>query len=253
MQIASKTVALLISSLTFLPGTGFAQRAGTGAEQLLFDSANRERIAQGLPPLKWDRVLARSASQHALRMAQQNSLSHQFSGEPDLIARATQAGARFSTIAENVAEGPSAAYIHAQWMKSPPHRANLIDSDLDSIGIAVAERNGMLFAVEDFSRAVPNLSIEEQEAPVSTLLQASGLRLLDETRDARRTCAIDRGYVGKTKPLSVVRYETADVGQVPQDLEQKIESGRYHSAAVGACPAPGHSGFARYRLAVLLY
>ena len=253
MQIASRTAALLIAALILLPRTGFSQRGGTSAEQVLFDAANRERIAQGLPLLKWDSALARAAHDHALRIAQQNSLSHQFPGEPDLTARATHAGARFSTIAENVAEGPSAANIHAQWMKSAPHRANLLDTDLDSIGIAVVQRNGMLFAVEDFSRAVPSLSFKDQEAPVSTLLETSGLRLLDDTSDARRTCALDRGYVGKTKPLSVVRYETADVNEVPRDLEQKIESGRYHSAAVGACVSGGSSGFARYRLAVLLY
>jgi len=32
-----------------------------------------------------------------------------------------------------VAEGPSAINIHAQWMKSPHHRANLLDTDLDSV------------------------------------------------------------------------------------------------------------------------
>ncbi len=253
MQIAPRTAALLIASLILLPRTGFAQQGNMNAGQVLFDSANRERRAQGLPPLRWDGTLARSAYEHALRMAQQNSLSHQFPGEPDLTARATRAGSRFSTIAENVAEGPSAANIHAQWMKSPPHRANLLDRELDSVGIGVAERKGQLFAVQDFSRAVPHLSLEEQEGPLSTLLEASGLRLLDDTRDARRTCALDRGYVGRTRPLSVVRYETADVGQVPDDLEQRIKTGRYHSAVVGACPSGGASGFTRYRLAVLLY
>ena len=253
MRIALRNAALLMASLIFLPGVSFAQRGESGAERMLFDSANREREAQGLSLLRWDSALAQAARDHALRMAQQNSLSHQLPGEPDLTARATRTGSRFSTIAENVAEGPSASSIHTQWMKSPPHRANLLDSDLDSIGIAVAERNGMLFAVEDFSRAVPSLSLKEQEAPVSTLLEASGLRLIDATSDARRTCALDRGYVGKTKPLSVFRYETADVAEVPRDLEQKIQSGRYHSAAVGACAATSSSGFAWYRLAILLY
>lgn len=253
MQIAPRTAALLIASLIFLPQGGFAQEKETSAGQVLFDSANRERTDQGLPPLKWDDTLARAAHEHALRMAQRNSLSHQFPGEPDLTARATRAGSRFSTIAENVAEGPSATNIHTQWMKSPPHRSNLLDTELDSVGVAVVERRRQLFAVEDFSRAVPNLSFEEQEAPVITLLEASGLRLLDDTGDARRTCALDRGYVGKTRPLSVVRYETEDVAQVPNDLEQKIGSGRYHSAVVGACASGSQSGFALYRLAVLLY
>jgi uncharacterized protein YkwD len=38
-------------------------------------------------------------------------------------------------------------------MKSPPHRANILDKDMDSIGVGVVERGGQLFAVEDFSQA----------------------------------------------------------------------------------------------------
>jgi uncharacterized protein YkwD len=38
-------------------------------------------------------------------------------------------------------------------MKSPPHRANILDRDMDSIGVGVVEQGGQLFAVEDFSQA----------------------------------------------------------------------------------------------------
>ncbi len=153
MQVSSRIAFLLFALLIFPPLTSRAQQKKTNAEQVLFESANRERAAHGSPPLKWDATLARAAHQHALRMAKQNSLAHQFPGEPDLPARAIQAGARFSALAENVAQGPSAANIHAQWMKSPHHRANLLDTELNSVGIAVTQRNGQLFAVEDFSRA----------------------------------------------------------------------------------------------------
>ena len=44
-------------------------------------------------------------------------------------------------------------------MKSPLHRANILDTDMDSAGIGIAERNRQLFAVEDFSKAgVPQVS-----------------------------------------------------------------------------------------------
>ena len=68
--------------------------------------------------LRWDPALAAAAHQHALRMAQANQLSHQFPGEPPVQDRARQAGARFSVIAENVAQGPSVAGLHTQWMNS---------------------------------------------------------------------------------------------------------------------------------------
>src|SRR6266849_2979827 len=78
--------ALLIASLFLQAETVRAQQKPTGAEQALFDSANRERIAQGLSPLKWDNTLALAARKHALLMAQKNYLSHQFPGEPALDA-----------------------------------------------------------------------------------------------------------------------------------------------------------------------
>jgi len=42
---------------------------------------------------------------------------------------------------------------HSQFMRSSAHRANILDSDMDSIGIGVAERGGQLFVVEDFANA----------------------------------------------------------------------------------------------------
>ena len=39
------------------------------------------------------------------------------------------------------------------FMKSPQHRGNILDGDMDSAGIGVAEGNGQLFAVEDFGKA----------------------------------------------------------------------------------------------------
>src|SRR6202790_3129329 len=144
-------------------------------------------------------------------MAQQNALSHQFPGEPAMSDRASRAGARFSSLAENVALAPSAEGIHQQWMNSPPHRANLLDPQLDSVGIAVAESNGTLFAVEDFSLAAGSLSVTEQEKIVNVQLQSLGLHLLNDLDDARRSCLLDNGYAGSHQPSFVLHYATPDL------------------------------------------
>jgi hypothetical protein len=230
-----------------------AQGNAGGAEQTLLQLANRERSAQGLAPLKWSATLAEAARQHALRLAQQNTLSHQLPGEPGLADRASRAGARFSTLAENVAEGPSAEGIHQQWMNSAPHRANLLDPQLNSVGIAVADRNGTLFAVEDFSVVVGDMSAPDQEKLVGTQLQKEGLRLLNNTSDARRSCAMDNGYAGSHRPSFVLHYATPDLQTLPDMLEQRIHTGKYHSAVVGACQSNGKFGFSSYRVAVLLF
>jgi len=130
----------------------WAQPASAGAERVLFDSVNHERRAQGLPALRWNEALADAAQRHAQEMSRQDSVSHTLPGEPSLASRATKAGARFSWISENIVQSTSAAGAHEQFMKSPNHRANILDGDMDSVGIGVAERHGQLFVVEDFAK-----------------------------------------------------------------------------------------------------
>lgn len=123
------------------------------AESQLFVSINQVRRANGLSPLRWDQSLAIAARRHAEMMARHRSAQHAFKDEPGLSARARQAGAHFGWLSENVIEGPSPEYIHTQFMRSPAHRANIMDRDMDSIGVGVAEHDGQLFAVEDFSQS----------------------------------------------------------------------------------------------------
>lgn len=244
--VALSVIALLITSYSV-----YAQSEVAGAERALFDALNRERTAQGLPALQWDQALASAAREHAVRMAQRNVLSHQLPGEPAVQDRATQAGARFSLIAENIAVAATPAAIHAAWMQSPHHRENILDPQLTVVGIAVVKGNDGLFAVQDFSQAVANLNIDQQEREIIANLNARGLRATQVTVEARKTCGMDRGYVGP-RPLSVVRFETTDLSRLPDNLEQKIRSGRYRSATVGACQGGDAAGFARFRIAVVL-
>jgi uncharacterized protein YkwD len=159
MRILFRIAIALLTCVFSVPVATWAQASSAQGTEIierdLFDYANHERSAQGLPALRWNHALALAAQKHAAVMAQKGSLSHQFPGEASLSGRAGQSGAHFVWLAENVAQGPSAQIIHAEWVKSPNHRANLLDRDMDSIGIAVAQRDGQWFAVEDFSKAKP--------------------------------------------------------------------------------------------------
>ncbi len=130
-----------------------AQEFASRAERELFSACNRERQAQGLPTLKWNTSLAEAARRHAQLMVTNQTISHQFPGEPSLSTRASRAGVSWMGLAENVAEAPSPQEIHSLWMHSPGHRANILDRNLDSIGVAVIERGAEYYAVEDFSKA----------------------------------------------------------------------------------------------------
>ena len=152
MRIVIRTTGWLMLGLATIL-TAQAQSGATTSEQQLFLSVNRARRNVGLPALKWNEALASAAKRHAGIMAEHGEAQHGFAGEPALASRVTQAGARFVWLSENVALGPRVEAIEAEFLRSPNHRANILDSDMDSIGVGIVERGGELFAVEDFSKA----------------------------------------------------------------------------------------------------
>lgn len=251
-RLGHKTARTIV--FVFLFGQAcLARQKVPDTERTLFDAVNRERTERKLPLLKWDEGLARAARKHAQLMAEHDLLDHQVPGEPDLAIRAREAGASFSHITENIGMGVSADSFHEGWMHSPGHRANILDDLADSIGIAVVEGDGELYAVEDFARAVKVLSIEEQEKRVGEILVARGLHLISIGPDARKSCELEHDYAGNSKAKYVAHYETPNISQLPEPAEKEIQSRRYKSAAVGACLPRESSGFTRFRIVVLLY
>jgi len=256
--ITSSLAVMCLATALGTAGHARAQSVSNGpdsiAEQYLFTMANQERQQRGLPTLHWDSTLYRAANNHAREMASRESISHQYPGEAELATRGKLAGAHFSVISENVAEAPTAVWIHDAWMKSEGHRKNLLDPDVDSVAIRVLSRKGQLYAVEDFDRSVQDLSLDAQEHAVDALLKAtSSLNVLPSTSDARRTCAMETGYAGSHEPWFVMRYTAGDLTQLPDQLKTKLTSGKYHQAVVGACDAHHTDAFTAYNIAVLLY
>ena len=243
---------LAAAFLFFFSTRAHAQLQRNDSERQLFEALNRERTSQGLSALQWDNALFKAARHHALLMANLNMLEHQLPSESNLEGRLAEAGARFSVIAENIAIGPNPQIIHAGWMNSPGHRKNILNPRLTSVGIAAVHGPGGLFAVQDFSQFVPDLSVEEQEQKVVSLLSAEGFRSANATDGARKTCETDAGFAG-TSARAMIRFEAADLNKLPEDIERKIRNEPYSKAAVGACRANAAAGFARYRIAVLFF
>jgi len=136
-----------------LATSAWAQKGASAVERSLYEAVNHERKAQGLRALKWDDALAAAARRHAQEMTKGKSVEHRFPGELSLPSRATKAGARFISISENIVQAASAKAAHSEFMHSANHKANILDPDVDSIGIGVSHRGGELFVVEDFSKA----------------------------------------------------------------------------------------------------
>lgn len=222
--------------------------------QQIFDLTNQDRTANGLQPLRWDEALAKAAAAHAEHMRDAKTLSHQYPGEPDTSERAAQAGAKFQAIAENIAMGPDPKSIEKQWMNSVPHRTNILDPQMNAIGIAVIERGGYLYAVEDFANASESLTTDQVEAKVSDLLRNQNVDPSGDKKVAEAACRMSSGMPEGAGARAIARFQTASLNALPAQVAQQIKNGQFTKAAVGACPSDGSQGsFTVYRVAILLY
>jgi hypothetical protein len=250
----AKSLRPIFLALAFLIFTlkTFSQQTPGPDEKYLLDAVNRERVGERLQPLKWDANLAAAARAHVQEMVARNRLSHQFSGEPDLTTRASSAGARFSSVAENVAEAPSIDELHMGWMNSIPHRNNILNPKLTAIGIAVEMRGTQYFAVQDFSTAVESLNKEEQERQVGRLIQKLGLKIASSSEEARKACDSNPAS-SPGRSMAILHFEAPDLNQLPDQVASTIRKSPYKTAAVGSCSVNRADGFSHFRIAILLY
>jgi uncharacterized protein YkwD len=232
---------------------GDGSNESTGAEQL-FVLANQARAVAGVGRLSWDPALSEAALQHCQLMAKEGPIAHQYGGEPNISTRAAQAGAHFSLLEENVAVGPTAAAIHDEWMHSAGHRANLLNPNVNRLGVAVVEAHGVLYAVEDFSQAEPVLSQSQLEIVIARLVGVRGITILADTSAARAYCAGSKLPAGARQPSFLMTWQGTDLTKLPKPLADRLASGQFHQAEVGSCAPQGATGsFTLYRVAVTLY
>jgi hypothetical protein len=267
MTLRARALLLLLFMLAPLLASAPAQTNPPSSDQAypnlraeaeqVFALGNQARAQAGAGQLQWDSALAIAALDHCRRMAFEGPIAHRYGGEPDVSARAAAAGARFSVIEENVAIGPSAGAIHDEWMNSPGHRTNLLSPDVDRVGIAIVSARGVLYAVADYAHGVAALAPAQVESRVAALIRVSGVAILPDPTLARAACATDSGVPNASagpRPRFVMRWQDADLNQLPQPLIDRLSSGSYRRAAIGSCPPQdGQGAFTAYRIAVLLY
>ncbi|WP_328462774.1 CAP domain-containing protein [Actinoplanes sp. NBC_00393] len=99
---------------------------------------NQERQAAGCPALSTDRELITASLRQSWYMARTRLFSHVWRDGSDFVSRSRAAGYR-QPAGENIAWGyRSATDVVDAWMKSPGHRANILNCGAKSIGTGVA-------------------------------------------------------------------------------------------------------------------
>ena len=107
---------------------------------------NRTRAHHGLGRLRLNKKLAKAARRHARDMARRNYFAHDTLGGGSFVDRIRRVGylrgAFRWVVGENLAWGSRGfsrpRVIMRMWMKSPGHRANILNASFREIGIGVA-------------------------------------------------------------------------------------------------------------------
>jgi uncharacterized protein YkwD len=220
----------------------------TEAERRLLDMANRERAKAGLPPLQKDEGLTQAAREHGPAMAAQKKLSHQLSGESNLVHRlAANTKTRLDQAGENVAFAGTLDQAQDSLMHSPPHRANLLNSNYNVAGFSVVRSGSLLYVTQDFGHSLPSRSDDEVDVLVGrsvdrirALARLPGLERMDGGEAADAACAMAKADSLKTpapRSRAVVRYTTPEPQTIPADASRAIGNASVHAVAVGSCYA----------------
>ncbi len=107
-------------------------------EQAILDLTNKEREKEKLPLLKPNEKLFKAARGHSENMAKQDKMEHVLD-EKDPLQRVKAAGYAYSWVGENIAFGQKTPTdLLEGWMKSEPHKANILGDKFTEIGIGIA-------------------------------------------------------------------------------------------------------------------
>ncbi|MGD1898836.1 MAG: CAP domain-containing protein [Phormidesmis sp.] len=105
-------------------------------EQEVLKLTNEFRRKNGLKPLVLDQSLEKAADRHSQAMAKEDFFSHTGKQGESPSDRAKSAGYESGFVGENIAAGYGTPELVVQgWIDSPGHRANLLNSSYNEIGV----------------------------------------------------------------------------------------------------------------------
>ncbi|MHC1721655.1 MAG: CAP domain-containing protein [Aminipila sp.] len=121
-------------------------------EQQVVNLVNQERAKEGLAPLTLNAKLANVAETKAADMRDKNYFSHTSPTYGSPFDMMKQFGITYTAAGENIAKGQKTPEsVMSAWMNSPGHRANIMNSNYQQIGVGyVTDSNGTTYWVQEF-------------------------------------------------------------------------------------------------------
>jgi hypothetical protein len=227
-------------------------------EERIFTELNHERASHGLAHLEWNDHAANAARAHARLLAENGKLSHQFLGEATLPERLGATGARFTVAAENVARTEYIEDVHLALMGSSGHRANILNTSYNSVGIGVVEDQGRIYVTQDFIFLVPEYSESQFSSAFvesfNLTRKGKGIRQLEARPDAQLhelACSTDGDAIKLADQLSgvksVVVFTSSDPHHLPEQMIPRAANADFHRMNYGVCFRPDQEhGYANF-------
>lgn len=122
-------------------------------EAEIIDLVNQERREHGLHELTFDESLVPVARGHSGEMLELGYFSHVSPNTGTLGDRLNEAGINYTSAGENLAYAPDVQVAHRGLMQSDGHRANILDSSFERIGVGVLSApDGTIMVTQVFAR-----------------------------------------------------------------------------------------------------
>eukprot|EP00834_Sanchytrium_tribonematis_P003945 NODE_172_length_14331_cov_0.709177.p10 type:complete len:247 gc:universal NODE_172_length_14331_cov_0.709177:10508-9768(-) len=140
------------------------------SSNIMLSMVNGLRAANGLSPLSLSPELCSAASQYSQVQADRDEMGHSVDGT-DFGKRIENQGYNGFPTAENVGEGYNSIQdVVNGWLGDEGHRANILSSSSNQIGIGYAKSSsGRLYWTQDFGKGngTPELHNESKSQPKS--------------------------------------------------------------------------------------
>ncbi len=133
-------------ALVLLVPAGSASAAPADDERGFLTLVNRDRTSAGLPALVSDTRLADTSRDWSGQMRRENRMYH----DPDLARDAAAVEPAWRSVGENVGVGYGVQSLHDAFMNSPGHRANIMSTRFNRIGIGVVHDGSRIWVTVRF-------------------------------------------------------------------------------------------------------
>jgi hypothetical protein len=143
-------------SVALVPWGETSEFRPTNEERIMLYKANEERTRRGIPPLTLAADASAAARAYCLLMAETKRIEHIDVYGRGPGRRLAEARLRVAAYGENIACHRSPTEAHYAFMRSPPHRANLLDPSYREMGVGVfVDRRGDVWVTELFLTRLP--------------------------------------------------------------------------------------------------